>query len=177
MSNLELSERVLVRLSGEPRLASERRDTERAITLWHEKASELGTPPPAEAFDFSHVTDWGYRFIICGADITNSVFLIYGSHFARLLGLPAKPIYCEPMIVQLPTRYRPLFTEGCEAAFSTAAVAKFNGAVVHNSSAELYRAAFMPLRLKVEALKPIVFGSFNYRTLDRIPDEWRQPST
>ena len=98
-------------------------------------------------------------------------------HFARLLSLPANPIYCEPMIVQLPTRYRPLFTEGCEAAFSTAAVAKVNGAVVHNSSAELYRAAFMPLRLKVDALKPIVYGSFNYRALDRIPDKWRPPST
>jgi len=46
-----------------------------------------------------------------GSGITDSVFLMYGSHFARLLGLPEKPNYYDPMIVQLRTRYRPLFTE------------------------------------------------------------------
>jgi hypothetical protein len=51
MPNLYFSERALTRLTEEPRLATERRDTELAITLWHEKASELGSPPPVEAFD------------------------------------------------------------------------------------------------------------------------------
>src|SRR5947208_14243473 len=58
MSNLEFSERALARLTEEPRLATERRDTELAITLWHEKASELGSPPPVEAFDLSQAMDW-----------------------------------------------------------------------------------------------------------------------
>jgi hypothetical protein len=78
MSNLEFSERALTRFTEEPRLATERRDTELAVTLWHEKASELGSPPPVEAFDLSRAMDWSYRFIICGAGISDSVFLCTG---------------------------------------------------------------------------------------------------
>ena len=176
MPNLEFSERVLARFSEEPRLATERRDTELATTLWHQKARELGSPPPVEAFDLSQKVDWSYRFIICGADIADSVFLLYGSHFARLLELPEKPNYYDPVMVQLPTRYRPLFTEGCVAASDAPTVAKFSGAVVHNHRTELYRAAFMPLRLRVDSLRPIVFGSFNYRSLARVPERWRERS-
>ena len=119
--------------------------------------------------------DWSYRFIICGAGISDSVFLMYGSHFARLLGLPEKSNYHDPIIVQLPTRYRPLFTEGCETASVAPAAAKFNGAVVHNGCTELYRAAFMPLRLRVDSLRPIIV-SFNYRALARLPERWRERS-
>jgi hypothetical protein len=176
MPNPDFSERALARLTEEPRLATERRDTELAITLWHEKASELGSPPPVEAFDLSQAMDWGYRFIICGAGISDSVFLMYGPHFARLLGLPVKANYYDPIIVQLPTRYRPLFTEGCEAASAAPGAAKFNGAVTHNGCTELYRAAFMPLRLRVDSIRPIVFGSFNYRALARVPERWRERS-
>ena len=176
MSNLEFSERALARFTEEPRLATGRRDTELAVKLWDKKASELGTPPPVEAFDLSRAMDWSYRFIICGAGISDSVFLIYGSHFARLLELPEKPNYYDPIMVQLPARYQPLFTEGCEAAAAVPAAAKFNGAVVHNGGTELYRAAFMPLRLRVASLRPITFGSFNYRSLARVPERWRQRS-
>ena len=176
MSNLERSEHDFVRLSGEPRLGIERRDTEQAITLWHEKASELGNPPPVEAFDLSQAMDWSYRFIICGAGISDSVFLMYGLHFARLLGLPEKPNYYDPIMVQLPTRYRPLFTEGCDTAAVEPSAAKFNGAVAHNGRTELYRAAFMPLRLQVDSLRPIIFGSFNYRGVERVPERWRTHS-
>ena len=172
--NLEFSEHEFVRLSGEARLATERRDTELAITLWHEKASQLGSPPPVEAFDLSRTIDWSYRFIICGEDVNDSVFLLYGSHFARLLELPEKPNYYDPVIAQLPPRYRSLFTQGCEATSVEPAAAKFSGAVVHNGCTELYRAAFMPMRLRVESMKPIVLGSFNYRKLARVPDTWRQ---
>jgi hypothetical protein len=68
MSNLEFSERALARFAEEPRLARERRDTELVITLWHEKASQLGSPPPVEAFDLSRAMDWSYRFyhLRCG---------------------------------------------------------------------------------------------------------------
>jgi len=177
MSNLEFSERALTRLTEEPRLASERRDTELAVTLWHQKASELGSPPPVEAFDLSRAMDWSYRFMICGAGISDSVFLMYGSHFARLLGLPKKPNYYDPVMAQLPMRYRPLFTEGCEAAAAVPAAAKFSGAVVHDGRTELYRVAFMPLRLRVDSLRPIIFGSFNYRSLARVPERWRQCSS
>ncbi len=176
MSNLEFSERAIARFAEELGPGTERRDTELAITLWHEKASELGSPPPVEAFDLSRTIDWSYRFIICGAGLSDSVFLMYGSHFARLLGLAEKPNYYDPIVVQIPPRYQPLFTEGCEAGAAVPAAAKFNGAVVHNGRTELYRAAFMPLRLRVDSLRPIVFGSFNYRSLARVPEQWRQRS-
>jgi hypothetical protein len=52
MEDLEFSDRILTRFSELPGVASERRDTELAITLWHQKASGLGAPPPFEAFDF-----------------------------------------------------------------------------------------------------------------------------
>jgi len=176
MPNLEFPQRALARLAEEPRLATERRDTELAITLWHQKASQLGSPPPVEAFDLSRAMDWSYRFIICGASIGDSVFLMDGSHFARLLGLPKKPNYYDPIMLQLPARYRPLFTEGCEVAAAVPTAAKFNGAVVHSGRTELYRAAFMPLRLRVDSLRPIIFGSFNYRDLARVPERSRQRS-
>jgi hypothetical protein len=128
-----------------------------------------------EAFDLWRAMDWSYRFIICGWYQRLGVSL-YGSHFARLLGLPEKPNYYDPIMVQLPTRYRPLFTEGCDAAAAVPAAAKLNGAVMHNGRTELYRAAFMPLRLRVDSLRPIIFGSFNYRCLDRVPERWRQRS-
>jgi len=50
MPNPEFSERVLARLTEAPRLATERRDTELATTLWHQKASELGSPPPVSIY-------------------------------------------------------------------------------------------------------------------------------
>ena len=177
MEDLQFSDRILARHSGGLGLASERRDTELAITLWHQKASELGTPPPFEAFDFTRLTiDWSYRFIICGDDAAHSVFLLYGVQFARLLQLPERPNYYDPLIVQLPTRYRALFTEGCEAACSEAAAAKFSGAVAHHGCTELYRAAFLPMRLRLSELRPLVFGSFNYRAIERVPERWQKQS-
>ena len=114
------------------------------------------------------VTDLSFA----GAGISDSVFLMYGSHFARLLGLPEKPNYYDPIIVQLPTRYRPLFTEGCEAASAAPAAAKFNGAVVHNGSTELYRGGIHA----AETTGPFSHGSFNYGTLARLPERWRERS-
>jgi hypothetical protein len=78
------------------------------------------------------------------------------------------------MIIQLPARYRALFAEGCGSAFTEPTAAKFNGAVVHHGSTELYRAAFMPMKLRLSVLRPLVFGSFNYRALDRIPERRKQ---
>jgi hypothetical protein len=157
-------------------LASERRDTERAVTLWHQKAAELGWPPPLEAFDLSRMTsDWAYRFVICGEDVEHSVFLLYGTQLARLLGLPEKANYCDPMIVQLPEPYRPLFAEGCGEVITASAPARFSGAIEHHGRTEYYRAAFLPVKLRVGALRPIVFGSFNCRAVPGIgPDGLRK---
>src|ERR1700730_16119813 len=48
-------------------LAGELRDTELAITFWHQKASEFGGLPPLTAFDFSRMISgaWCHRFVIC----------------------------------------------------------------------------------------------------------------
>jgi hypothetical protein len=148
--------------------AIERRDTERAVMLWRKKATAFGYPPPLAEFDFSRMRgDWGYRFIISGGDVECAVFLVYGSQFARLLELREKPVCYKPMIDQIPERYQPMFTEGSRDAIADAAPARFGGAVVHQGQVELYRAAFMPVRLNPTSLHALIFGSFNYRIVPR----------
>jgi hypothetical protein len=151
-------------------IVGEQRDTERAITLWHNKASASGGLPPITAFDLSRLSDdWGHRFLISTDKIVaDSVFLIYGSPFARLLELPEAPLSFTPMLEQLPKRYRPLFGEGCIEAVSEAMPARFSGAVVHHGKIEFYRAAFMPCKLNASSWRPLVFGSFNYRVVPRV---------
>jgi hypothetical protein len=148
----------------DPRLAIERRDTERAVMLWRKKASAFGCPPPLAEFDFSRIRgDWGYRFIISGDDVECSVFLVYGLQFARLLRLREKAICYKPMVEQIPERYQPLFIEGSRDAINDAAPARCGGAVLHEGKVELYRAAFMPVRLNPTSSHALIFGSFNYR--------------
>ena len=67
-------------------LPAERRDTESAIRLWHQKAPEVGGFPSLSTFDFSRLrSEWGYRFLISGDEFVGAaVFLVYGVHFARL---------------------------------------------------------------------------------------------
>ncbi len=151
-------------------IVGEQRDTERAVTLWHNKASATGGPPPITAFDLSRLTgDWGHRFLISTDKIVeDSVFLIYGSPFARLLELPETPLSFTPMVEQLPERYRPLFGEGCVEAITEAAPARFSGAVVHHGKIEFYRAVFMPCKLNASSWRPLIFGSFNYRVAPRV---------
>jgi hypothetical protein len=152
-------------------LAIERRDTERAVILWRKKASAFGSPPPLAEFDFSRIRcDWGYRFIISGGDVESSVFLVYGSQFARLLELREKPICYKSMIDQLPERYQPLFIEGSRDAITDAAPTRFSGVVVYQDQVELYRAAFMPVRLNATSLHALIFGSFNYRVVPWVLD-------
>jgi len=146
--------------------AGELRDTERAIALWRQKAAEFGRPPPAAAFDFAPLTgERACRFILCGdAVVEDATFLAYGTRFARLLELPEKPVIETPALRQLPGRYLPLFAEGYSEAVARAEPARFSGAVMHYGMIELYRAAFMPLKLKPHASVQLVFGSFNFRT-------------
>src|SRR5437764_2365953 len=68
--------------------AGEQRDSECAITLWHQKARD-GSPPRLNEIDFHRLqTDWGYRFLISSDEIVPAaVFIIYGLPFARLLKL------------------------------------------------------------------------------------------
>jgi hypothetical protein len=148
-----------------PGLAGELRDTELAITLWHQKASEFGGLPPLTAFDFSRMIcgAWCYRFVISVDAVAGEpTFLIYGSKFAQLLGLAQKPISGVPITRQLPGRYLPL-TDGCSHAIAQAAPVRLSGAVVDYGQIELYRAAFMPLAMRPNSSMQAVFGTFNRR--------------
>jgi hypothetical protein len=150
----------------EPGLIGELRDTELAISLWRQKASEFGGVPPPSAFDFSSMIGgaWNHRFVICtDAVVGELTFLIYGSRFAQLLELPAEPTSGIPIARHLTGRYLPLFTEGCRDAITQVAPVRLSGAVVDYGQIELYRAAFMPLAMRQHSLMRLVFGSFNRR--------------
>ena len=151
----------------EPALTGELRDTELAISLWRRKASEFGGLPPPTAFDFSQVIGgaWSHRFVIRAHAVAGELtFLIYGPKFARLLGLPREPINGVPIAQQLPTRYLPLFTEGCRDAIAHEAPVRSSGAVIDYGQIELYRVAFMPLAMSQNSSTQLVFGTFNCRT-------------
>jgi hypothetical protein len=145
--------------------AGELRDTEHAIYLWKQKASEFGRPPPVIAFNFSRMTSDGYRFVICADTLVkeDSALVLYGPNFAKLLELPERPLMNVPMIRQLPERYHSLFAEGCNEAISEAAPVRFSGETGHCGSTELYRATFMPLKMECPTLR-FIYGSFNYCT-------------
>ena len=146
--------------------AGELRDTELAISLWCRKASEFGGLPPPTAFDFSWMIGgaWSHRFLICADTVDGELaFLMYGSRFAQLLELPAEPVAGLPIAQQLPRRYLRLFTEGCHDATAQKAPVRLSGAVVDYGQIELYRAAFMPLAMRANALMQLILGSFNYR--------------
>ena len=150
----------------EPGLVGELRDTELAISLWRQKASEFDGVPPPTAFDFSSMIagTWNHRFVICtDAAVGELTFLIYGSRFAQLLELPSEPVSGVPIARQLPGRYLSLFIEGCREAVAQAAPVRLSGAVVDYGQIELYRAAFMPLAMRQHSLMRLVFGSFNRR--------------
>jgi len=145
-------------------LTVERRDTERAIRLWQRKAAESSHPPPLTEFDLEGIRS-GYRFIISGGDPRSSVFLVYGSRLANLLHLPEKPVHRWPFIEQIPERYQSIFVEGIDEALVQTAPARYSGAVLRDGQVELYRAAFMPLRLNARSAYALIFGSFNNRTV------------
>src|ERR1051325_1939846 len=147
---------------------AERRDTASAIRLWYHKAAELGQLPPVTAFDFSRLkSDSGYRFLISGDEfIEASVFLVYGAHFTRLMGLPQKPISKMPLLHQLPERYRPVFVDGYSEALRDLTPTCLTGTVLYQQKLEFYRGAFMPIR-GANSVRSLIYGSFNYRVVPR----------
>jgi hypothetical protein len=152
-------------------MVGEARDTDSAITLWYRKATEAG-PPLVSAFDLSRLaSDWSYRFLIAGDKVVaDAVFLVYGTRFARLLDLPAKPLHHLPVLKQVPTRYQTLFGDGYSKAMMERAPARFSGAVSRcDGKMELYRAAFMPVQ-GARASTCLVLGTFNCRTVAQVSE-------
>jgi hypothetical protein len=144
---------------------AESRDTERTITLWHRSAA-TGEIPGLDSLDLGWLRPEGaYRFVIAGdEEIWAAVFIAYGSQFARLLELPAKPESRVPVLQQLPPRYRDLFAEGCACVVRRRLPVRFSGGIVHEGRVEVYRAAFMP----ADAAKgrwQLMVGTFNRKTL------------
>lgn len=149
--------------------ALERREAERAIAYWRQKAARLGQSPTVAELklNISELAsgDWAYRFLIAAdAVVDNHVLLAYGARFARLLDLPEKADFHVPMIRQIPVRYRGVFARGCsEASFHQGAV-RMDGAVAREDGrAELFRAVFIPLPVRPGSLTHLVFGAFNCR--------------
>jgi hypothetical protein len=69
-------------------LPAERRDTESAIRLWHQKASAGGGLPSLSAFDFSRLaSEWGYRFLISGDALPARRLARGAGHHARRAAL------------------------------------------------------------------------------------------
>jgi hypothetical protein len=139
------------------------RDTEIAISFWKEKAEQFGKPPPISEFSPVVLEVDPFRFLIV-VDLyarDASVFLAYGTGFAKLFGLPERPPMW-PMIECIPGRYRSLFLGGCNDAISDAAPVRFSGEMAVLGGSEFYRACFMPLMMKVDRLEAL-YGSFNFR--------------
>jgi hypothetical protein len=145
-------------------LSLEERDTENAIALWRKKAEQFGTPPPIAEFRLNDVGDDCFRFLISVDLLVNadSVFLAYGSIFAKRLGLPERPSIFVPMLKSIPERYRFLFAAGCNEAITQAEALRFSGEIANGEGSELYRACFMPLKMGIATMQAI-YGSFNFR--------------
>jgi hypothetical protein len=107
---------------------------------------------------------WGHRFLICGGPaVEKSVFVAYGSGFARLLGLPDRPVTTIPFLQQIPEAYRGMFAEGYAKATMESSPVTLEGELRIKFGSQLFRAVFMPIMLRPNWSKQLIFGSFNYR--------------
>jgi len=149
----------------------ERRATEQLISEWQEETRRLGHALAFMTLDTSAIAGpkWAHRFIIAvNPVIEHSSLLFYGPAFASLLGLPPEPEKSVPISAQLPARYVPVFTSGCVAASLSVAPIRRQGAVERDDGREeLYRAAFIRLRLDASLRHPLALGAFNCRQSSR----------
>jgi hypothetical protein len=143
---------------------NERRDVQRAISLWQRHISPDGRAPLLTSFDFSAMKGgWGNRFLICSDQgVENAAFVMYGMNFAQLFDLPEKITTIAPLMQQIPVRYRPVFAEGCSKALIEPEPAQLSGSFSFEFKNELYRAVFLPIRIHPNWSKRLIFGSFNY---------------
>jgi hypothetical protein len=152
------------------RPVSERRDVELAIEHWQRNTSAGACIPLLDTFDFSSMrADWGQRFLVCGDQaVETSRFIAYGGGFARLLHLPAKPVTATPFIEQISEPYRAMFSEGYSKAIMELSPVTFDGTFRLAKSAELFRAVFLPIMLRRDWSKRLIFGSFNCRAVGAV---------
>jgi hypothetical protein len=112
--------------------------------------------------------DWAHRFLLSvDPVIEKSALLMYGPRFAQLLNLPQKARMDLPILRQLPPRYGEIFLRGCAEAQTEMAPVRLEGEVELNEGrAEQYRAVFIPVGVKPQALTWLAFGAFNSRIVE-----------
>jgi hypothetical protein len=149
---------------GDSVMSDERRETERAILYWEQRAAEYGCNRlTLSAFELDEMlSDQGNNRFIIAVDrvVDNYVLLTYGERFARLLGVAANSAADFQLVHQVPARFLPAFIEGCRDATPHGAPVRIEGRLRRRGGRrELYRAVFMPLGAK------LVFGAFNSRVI------------
>jgi hypothetical protein len=147
-----------------------RRETDRLLAYWEGRLAELGGELTIAGLDLDATNNrnWSNRFLISvDSFVERSSLLLYGPQFARLLGLPLKPRTELPMMRQIPQRYAELFLHGCADALREMAPVEFAGAAERaDGRIEQYRAIFVPIGVRPNALTWFAFGAFNNRILD-----------
>jgi hypothetical protein len=147
-----------------------RREAERLLAYWEEKLRELGGIVTVAGLDLAAANsrEWSNRFLISVDPVVErSALLLYGPKFAQLLGLPAEPRTDRPMMRQLPRRYVDLFLRGCAEAQQETGPVRLEGEIERGAGRiEQYRAIFIAVGVKPNALTWFAFGAFNSRVIE-----------
>jgi hypothetical protein len=143
----------------------ERRQAERAITYWRQKAAEVRARPTLTQLDPGETIDsesWAHRFVIAPDRVAEvSTFLMCGSNAARQLELSDAPLKYALMFRKMPRRFLEIFTRGCSDAISSGSPIRLEGAIERDEGRrELYRTVFMPIGAN------LVFGAYNSRVTE-----------
>jgi hypothetical protein len=148
-----------------PGRSSEPLDVQSTIEHWYRNTWGKDCIPFLDTFDFSPMKgDWGHRFLICGGHaVEQSVFVTYGSRFARLLELPDKAVAEVPFIRQIHEPYRDMFIEGYKQARTASSPVILEGAF---DTASEFEAVFMPIMLQPHWSKQLILGSLEFRAAD-----------
>jgi hypothetical protein len=148
----------------------DRREAERAVTYWEDKLDELGGAATITALDLKEMDDedWANRFLIAVDErVERSALLMYGSNFARLLGLPPNAPKVLPLERQLPRRFADVFLRGCSEAEKLGAPVHLEGEIERDGErVEQYRAVFIPVKVRPGSLTHFAFGAFNSRIVE-----------
>jgi hypothetical protein len=142
------------------KLQRERRQSERAVAYWEQKAAEFASRPTLTRLGLVESMDdenWAHRFVIAPDRLSEvSTFLSWGSNLARLLAVSEDPLKYTLMFRHIPNRFRGLFTKGCADATSSGSPVRMEGTIERQDGRrDLYRAVFMPVGAN------LVFGAFN----------------
>jgi len=148
-----------------------RREAERVIAYWEGRLRELGGECTVAGLDLSRINsrEWSNRFLIAvDPVIERSSLVLYGPSFARLLHLAEQARPNVPILRQLPRRYTDVFLRGCAEAQRDMAPVRLEGETErYDGRLEQYRAVFIPVGTRPNALTFFAFGAFNSRIIER----------